>query len=429
LPDAQNHLAVRPTLCFYSIRTVCQLHQSVLPGFEAEVAVNIFDGTAEELERWFHEADQQHLLMCFLLAASARDRTLFQTLINEVVEMDSVLGEKISFILFREPEDMHSDTRDDRTSRNAIVFQGQTDRWGGMARGEAVMAGERLLPAGRAPKRPTRVIDELYTLQSLDEREHVRNEHVYNSVVKSSQKIIPDLCEHFEIAPGGMPAVVVLAKGIDEHFLFPLGETAQYMSVLHFVHELANILRQTEDVLEDGLIIETQVRELKVAFSRIEKRKEEIRHAVEGLRRKHHIPEEPLKIFLLAVHAGRSDLSFRSVIAALPDFVSTLKDERVTKVDRLLQEIQDVASNVNDIVGIRTGDLLASVDQQVNRSREILARLGELRHDNQRSRNMKQLKRRIGQVNDIAEKANLWVDIAEKIHKFWPLLAGIGHHS
>ena len=65
--------------------------------------MNIFDAPPEQLERWFHEFDRQHVAMCLLLAPRREDRTLFERLISEVVEMDSVLGLEVSFMLFRQP--------------------------------------------------------------------------------------------------------------------------------------------------------------------------------------------------------------------------------------------------------------------------------------------------------------------------------------
>jgi len=107
-----------------------------------------------------------------------------------------------------------------------------------------------------------------------------------------------------------------------------------------------------------------------------------------------------------------------------------LKDARVAKVERLLYELGDIGSDMKEIVGQCGDDLPTSVDRQVERSRDILARLNELKENKLRSSHFsRSIWRDGGQINHVAERTNLWVDIAEKIHRYWPLLLGLMHHS
>jgi len=244
--------------------------------------VNIFEGSPKELEHWFQQTDTRHLLMCFLVAPRAEDRTLFKELIDEVVHMDNVLGEQISFILFREP--------DDAAARPGISLERYNDRYGNYA---TVMAGEILGPSARVPHLP-RVLDELYDVRTMD-----RAHDIQDLVVKSSHKIVPALCDHFELPFDELPAIIVLAKGLPERFLFPLRKQLNYKDVLDFVMALAAVLSETGTMIEAGTEMRERVRRLETGLQMVETRRQQIAYAVEGVRRKYGLDEQRSILFFL----------------------------------------------------------------------------------------------------------------------------------
>ena len=343
--------------------------------------MNIFEGSAAELERWFHLTDRQHFLMCFLVAARAADRQLFKSLIDEVVHMDSVLGEKISFILFKEPSKAKARTRRQQAIPPGISLNDSTDKRGNRVRAATVMAGEILRPTKKKSALP-RLIDEVYDVRSLTKSRSPVRRTVQELVVNSSHKIIPDLCEHFEVSFDKLPAIVVLAKGVRERFLFQLRQETAYQEILDFVTHLATILRERDVVIQSRIEMKARIQELENALQRIESRSQEIDFAVEGLRRKHNLADGPLNSFLLAIRAGQSDLSFRRIIAEMPDSDSALKDARVAKVDRLLNEIRDVHLGMKDIVGDfgeKSPCLRGSAGREVPRDRGEIVPIERLR--------------------------------------------------
>lgn len=380
--------------------------------------MNVFEGSAYELEEWFHDIDTQHTLLCFLVAACARDRTLFQKLTDEVVDMDVRFGEDISFMLFQEPVKQDSEETPSE-ALSGISFTGHEGRE--VVR--KVISGEFVYPAAKQDKTLPRAIDRLYNVHSKPGGQNLLYLERQAIIVSSSHKIVPDLCSHFGIPSQQLPAIVVLAKGIKERFLFPLGQEPTYEKVARFVPELASVLQESNDLVQSVFEMKRQVAMLQDAVGQMDRRQEYIEKTVAFLCKKYRLPMEPFISFFKAIDDRRPGLSLRGAIGQLniPNADKVLKEQRITKVDRFLREISDIDVDLRKLIDGCPDDLRAAMGRQLKKSGEIAARLNKIEL---RDRNPLAPLRAVGShmksLSAIAEKINLWSDIAEKVHKYWP---------
>jgi hypothetical protein len=328
--------------------------------------------------------DQQHLIVCFLLAARNQDRTVFERLIDEVAEMDSVLGREISFILFRQPV------------------------------AGAAPESER----GRPERRLPCVIDGPTDGELATER------RMRNVIVRSSQRAIPDLCRQFDVPFEQLPSMVVLAKGVREPYVFPLGDWINYTEILTFTRQLAAILHDSQAVMSSEMQMKREIRAIEDRFRRIDLRHQKIEYAVKGVAKKHALPTEPVTAFLLALRAGRTDISFRETVAASSVTPGALSDDRVAKIEKLLADVREITEGLPAITRSLEADVIAIVNRQAERSRDVLERLQRLRAENgHHDRAVRSHERSTFYMQDIADRTNMWIDIAEKVHRYWPMTA------
>jgi hypothetical protein len=344
--------------------------------------MNFFDAPPNQLERWFHEMDRQHLIVCFLLAARNQDRAVFEHLIDEVAEMDSVLGGEISFMLFRQPAEGAAPER------------------------------------GRPERRLPRVIDGATDGELSTER------RMRNIVVRSSQRAIPDLCRQFDVSFDHLPAMVVLAKGVREPYVFSLGDQVNYTEILTFTRQLAAILHDSQAIVSSEMQMKREIKAIEDRFRRIDQRHQKIEYAVKGFAKKHALPTELVKAFLLALRAGRTDISFQETAVAASVTPNALSDDRVAKIEKLLAEVREITDDLPAITRTPEVDVIAIVNRQAERSRDVLERLQRLRAENgHRNRAVRSHERFTFNMQDIADRTNMWIDIAEKVHRYWPTAA------
>jgi hypothetical protein len=340
--------------------------------------MNFFDAPPDQLERWFHEMDRQHLIVCFLLAARNQDRAVFERLIDEVAEMDCVLGREISFMLFRQP------------------------------------AGDAT-PEGRLEGRLPRVIDGAIDQELATER------RMRNVAVRSSQRAIPDLCHKFDVPLDQLPAMVVLAKGVREPYVFPLGDQVNYPEILTFVRQLAAILHDSEAIISSEMQMKREIRAIEDRFRRIDQRLQKIEYAVKGVAKKHALPTEAVASFLLALRAGRTDISFRESVVTSSVTPGALRDDRVAKIEKLLEDVREITLGLPAITRTPEADVIAIVNRRAERSRDVLERLQRLRAENgHRNPAAQSYERSTFSMQDIADRTNMWIEIGEKVQRYWP---------
>jgi len=342
--------------------------------------MNFFDAPPDQLERWFHEMDRQHLIVCFLLAARNQDRAVFERLIDEVAEMDSVLGREISFMLFRQP------------------------------------AGDAAAEQGMPERHPPRVIDGAIDGELATER------RMRSVVVRSSQRAIPDLCRQFDVLFDQLPAMVVLAKGVREPYVFSLGDQVDYAEILGFTRQLAAILHDSQAIISSEMQMEREIRAIEDRFRRIDQRHQKIEYAVNGVVKKHGLPTEAVAAFLLALRAGRTDISFRETVVASSVTLGALGDDRVARIEKLLAEVREITDGLPAITRTPEADVIGIVNRQAERSRDVLERLRRLRAENgHHGRAVRSHERSTFHMQDIVDRTNMWIDIAEKVHRYWPM--------
>lgn len=364
----------------------------------------IREGSAEEIHSWFLTEQTQEAVLCVFLGSANHQIAELSKLIDSVVEVDSILGRKIGFLI----------CSGDRQTASELD----------LGYGERLMIGAQYKGAVGVQNRTLRTQMAKLDLHSF--RHHGGDQYyreAIQSLARSTARLVPDFMELFGVRHSELPCIVTLFKGIDEFAITPCSTQVTKDQIVSWLESVRLIVDQVdEDILHaDMRNIDMGMRiRMSSEYQReIGAKLKKVEVAATGICARHKVDSSAVLALLATLCSDSTTLfdKLEAVSAFCVNFPMAADDNRWEKIETLLQKVDETRQmDVHTLNRSELQALESKIRAEMQKISMILERVRNLKMEGGSSRyGTKRPNRRRLNSWEVAEKLNTAADIWDKL--------------
>lgn len=287
----------------------------------------IREGSAKDIHNWFITEKTDETVLCIFLGTSNDDVSLLSDVIDQAAHIDSVIGQKIGFLL----------CASGKWSASSVDRPGELNIIGGeykRAHPETVAARD--------------------FISSLDLEKLRQGGYQYAEVNKalarSTVRLVPDFMEMYGVTNRELPCIVTLVKGVHTYNVTPCPSDLSPKALVTWLGELREIVDLVERdlLLRDFCAVDIQRRiELTKSYeTEVDAKLKKIEKAALGICRKYADSVDDVLPVFSSLSSGELNKEQKSKVMQrfVVDFPLSKIDNRWPKIFSLQERIDELRS-------------------------------------------------------------------------------------
>lgn len=318
----------------------------------------IHEGTAEDIHNCFITERTDERVLVIFLGATRDDKRLVSELIDQVVEIDAIIGREIGFLVC-DPQG--------KTKSKLVGGEGESQLIGA----EFISPNKKF---GSARKFLSEADDWMLTDRKASE-----------ILAHSTISLVPDFMELYGIERSKLPCLVCLFKGMSDYAVLEVPHDPSFNNVLDWLNSIKEIY---EDVNRDILMADISQWDLSQRLQRSEELRREREAKIKKIKTaalgavarniddQEFAMEMTAKLSSQALNAPEKSEEVGKLLSRLPD---AGKDGRWEKILRLQERVDDLA--LLDIANLEPRgfeNLKTRLEHEISKIEELSNRIAHL---------------------------------------------------
>lgn len=323
----------------------------------------IKEGSAEDIHNWFITEKSDEIVLCIFLGRSDKDILLLSNLIDRATQIDSIIGEKVGFLLC------------------ATGMQSASSVNGGSG-GVNVIGG-----AYKRASRNTVVARDFISSFDMErlrrggypaDREYYRQ--ASEALARSTARLVPDFMEMYGVTHRELPCVVTLVKGVHTFNITHSPSDLSPESLITWLTKVRKIVDQVErDLLLKNFCateIQHRINSTKAYEAEAYAKLAKIEKAATGICRKYAKSTENALPVVSSLSSRDLNIEEKKRVMCrfMIDYPEAKQDNRWSKILALLKRIEELRSSE---LGALDRDALKSLSDRLQDEFEKLGKIYE----------------------------------------------------
>ncbi|WP_028878953.1 hypothetical protein [Terasakiella pusilla] len=360
------------------------------------------EGSAQDVHNWFVSEKTPEVALCIFLGAAKQEISILSSLIDNCIEIDSIIGNLIGFLLCGNNISAQSSF----TCRNQQNF----------------IAAEYKKISNKAV--PVRDYLSRIDAQLSKRKDNYRKEEIASFIANSSARLVPDFIDLYGVSQKELPCMITLIKGIDKTIVTPF--PARFTSD-HFIQWLSQIRDLVDNVDRHLLSPDFYITEVSELINKnfeyeneLRAKLQKIKKAAIGISGKYQVPVDDAlpMISVLTSQRQKSKEKAEYIQNFILKYPKSETDNRWQKIASLQKKVDQLLSLQNDIITLNNPkDASERLEVEYKKLHLIYDQISNLKFEFSNSRTVK-----ITTSDKIwkpVERVNTTSDLLKKLHSIY----------